>query len=470
MRQKLLWSLKEMCLLFGFLCVLLHFSLHYPLPLPSRDDGSVHPTGTAPNDLALATKYLQQFYSFQADASGRRRRSRPSFSSKLKDMQSFFGLNRTGTLNSETMVLMKTPRCGVPDVDDYHNRRGNRWMKNLVTYDVGRYTSHLPVNTVDALIASALEVWAKASPLTFLRSFSHQADIMVEFVRNDHGDFFPFDGPDGTLAHAFGPGDGIGGDVHFDEAESWTAEYNGFNLFVVATHEFGHALGLKHSQNPESVMFPTYKSRKTHSLLSSEDIMNINTLYGPSNKWSNPSLRFSWNNPSSPWASASHLPGYMWIKHNNRNDVKEGPISNFMPRISGQIDAAYWVAQRSAVYLFNGTLFWTMKGTQVKGRVKNISSLGFPSWVRQIDAAVHIHKTVDTLFFTQNQYNEHDKTMSESSPRNISDDFPQIKGPISAAMYKDGCLHFFAGPDVYEYDIKQKKIIAVDKPSSWLGC
>lgn len=53
----------------------------------------------------------------------------------------------------------------------------------------------------------------------------------------------------------------------------------GFNLFVVAAHEFGHALGLKHSTDPESVMYPNYRFRRAADLLSREDVANINALY-----------------------------------------------------------------------------------------------------------------------------------------------------------------------------------------------
>ncbi|XP_062873445.1 matrix metalloproteinase-20-like [Trichomycterus rosablanca] len=444
------------------------------------------------NDLILASQYLQRFFSFSTHPTARWKRSRPSFSSKLKDMQGFFGLNQTGSLNSETLAVIKTPRCGVSDVQEYSSNRANRWNKNVISYRIGKYTNDLPTNTVDFLIGSAFDVWARASPLRFVRSSSQQADIMVEFASKYHGDYYPFDGPRGTLAHAFDPGAGVGGDVHFDEDEQWTDGSKGFNLQLVAAHEFGHALGLRHSQSPESLMYPMYKYKHTQNLLSTEDIRNINALYGTS--YYTPRLSWNWHNgfffpsavkdkcdPDLSFDSVTNVrkeiiffkDRYLWIKNNNKNDTKEGPINKFLLKINSSIDAAYWVARRSTVYLFSGSRYWTVKGSQVTSREKKISNFGFPDWVNKIDAAVHIPKTAHTLFFTQNQYwryNENQNAMEDSYPRNISEDFNGIKTPISAAVYKHGFLYFFVEADIYQYDVKLKKIVTVNKASSWLGC
>jgi len=45
---------------------------------------------------------------------------------------------------------------------------------------------------------------------------------------------------------------------------------------------------------------------------------------------------------------------YLWIKHNVHDGIKEGPISNFMPKIETNIDAAFWVPRRSTAYLIHG--------------------------------------------------------------------------------------------------------------------
>lgn len=71
-------------------------------------------------------------------------------------------------------------------------------------------------------LRKAFKVWSNVSKLTFTETRRADADIVISFLSGRHGDEYPFDGPGSILAHAFFPGNGLGGDAHFDADEQWS--------------------------------------------------------------------------------------------------------------------------------------------------------------------------------------------------------------------------------------------------------
>ncbi|XP_073518223.1 collagenase 3-like [Phyllobates terribilis] len=252
------------CLVLISLC---YGSLAMPRPQNNADVSS--------SDQNFAEKYLNKFYSSNA-------KEKSSFRERLEEMQRFFRMKITGKLDTSTMDMMKAPRCGMPDVAEFSTFNGRpRWQKNSITYRIVNYTPDLPAGVVDDSIQRAFNVWSQVTPLRFTKVNRGEADIFIQFSARSHGDQNPFDGSNGVLAHAYAPGARIGGDAHFDEDERWTNSRAGFNLFLVAAHEFGHSLGLNHSQDPQALMFPTYRYTNTDNYrLPRDDVNGIQSLYG----------------------------------------------------------------------------------------------------------------------------------------------------------------------------------------------
>jgi hypothetical protein len=163
---------------------------------------------------------------------------------------------------------------------------GRGWPKDAsgkfaLQYFIRSLTEKLDASIARAEIERALREWTKYAALTI--SPGQQAatrTIDILFGRGLHGDNYPFDGPGATLAHTFYPSppnaEPIAGDMHLDADEAWRTGAS-VDLFSVALHEVGHALGLGHSDRPGTVMYPYYRQVTG---LSGDDIAGIRALYG----------------------------------------------------------------------------------------------------------------------------------------------------------------------------------------------
>jgi hypothetical protein len=159
-----------------------------------------------------------------------------------------------------------------------------------VSYVFSKITAQLPSLAAQTEIERAMAQWAAVVKITWQPGSNPVGPrtVNILWATYDHGDGFPFDGPGGVLAHTFYPSppnpEPLAGDMHFDDSEGWHIGTN-TDLYSVALHELGHALGLGHSDNPEAVMYPYYKTQTT---LSDLDKVAVLTLYAPQDSTATP--------------------------------------------------------------------------------------------------------------------------------------------------------------------------------------
>lgn len=133
-------------------------------------------------------------------------------------------------------------------------------------------------------IAAAFASWSAVADLTFVLVADDSAAFNAATASGDmRFGAHTFDGAGGTLAHGFyPPANGLtaAGDMHFDIADTWKNGFGGpgFDIFQVAAHEIGHAIGLDHTLVTGSLMNAFYA--EAFAGPQADDIAGAVHLYG----------------------------------------------------------------------------------------------------------------------------------------------------------------------------------------------
>ena len=171
-------------------------------------------------------------------------------------------------------------------VGQYVARVGHGWDgpgKGAVEllWTLSRQSTRIPRDVLLSEVERALRAWSRVVRVDFRQGGTPNSlhHLNLVFAAGPHGDAFPFDGRGRTLAHTFYPApvnaEPIAGDMHFDDDENWQVGTD-TDVFSVALHELGHALGLGHADSPNAVMYPYYRRWQQ---LSEEDTQAARELY-----------------------------------------------------------------------------------------------------------------------------------------------------------------------------------------------
>jgi len=409
----------------------------------------------------------------------------------VANFQRFYRLPVTGTLNAETLALMRRPRCGVPDKRPAPPggpaefvAGPTKWSNLHPSYDLSKGTADLSNASVEAALFNAYRSWCLVAKIA-AHQVSSGADIDVRFETGDHGDGASnaFDGVGGTLAHAFYPPPygNFAGDLHFDDAETWTRDLppTGTDLDTVALHEAGHTLGLDHSDDASSVMYAFYGGALR--TLTDDDIGGIRSLYGTRerNLWTNFDAAVEGEGPFA--GKGYFFRGSQYLRYDYGDDL---PDPGYPKSIAAEwhglpadfttgIDAAFngQIGFAGKLYLFKGDRYvrydWATDKTD-PGYPKSIAAEwhGLPAdFTTGIDTAVTGKGPFagKAYLFKGNQYVRYDWATDKTDPgypRSIAAMWPGLPAGftsgIQAAMNGqksfEGKLYLFKGADYARYD------------------
>lgn len=256
--------------------------------------------------------------------------------------------------------------------------------------------------------------------------------------------------------------------MHFDDDQNWTLEgmeTGKKDLYAVAVHEFGHALGIAHKSDKRSLMYPVYGyTDKLHEI----DVRAVQAIYGIRSDQPQPGGRSRIPNlckESSIDAITMTKAGkvfvfkgdWYWRLNDEADGIEKGyprPIAKDWPGLPSNLNAAL-TFNNGKMCFFKGEKYWRYTNMQLDSGYPRMMRNGFPGIPDHVDGAF-VCSDGKIFFFKDDQYwrfdhQEHLK-VKPKYPEPISM-WRGVLGKIDDVfLWKNGHNYFFKDEGYYKYN------------------
>ncbi|XP_054824726.1 metalloendoproteinase 5-MMP-like [Prosopis cineraria] len=203
--------------------------------------------------------------------------------SALKKFQNTFGLVSNGQLDTETVSLIMTPRCGIPDIingvsiimEDGTMTFNNSWWPTWKKEFTYAFSPENDTTLSRPAFSDAFDRWSNVTGLSFTETpLWNESDIQIVFR--------PLDGKKGVVGGTWFDNTNGSLVVYLDSNESWASPTDAMHVDMesAAMHQIGHVLGFGHATIREAVMYPFLKLKERNVAFAKAELDSIHLQYG----------------------------------------------------------------------------------------------------------------------------------------------------------------------------------------------
>jgi hypothetical protein len=442
------------------------------------------------NDRFVAT-YLERFgyLKHKADKS----LSSGEMAAAVKTFQEFIGIPATGKTDLPTTDAMVRKRCA--NADFSRTSGSNKiWEKTTLAWNVTDFPKGFVPVDVRELIKQAFSAWEIVISMDFTEVDSAQkADIVFRFTEDKKDELHEL-----AIASASPP---IKSEIRLNKNEHWATfqrqRENQVDLFLVLVHSIGHALGLGHSPDRKSVMFPIFERSNGEELpvINSDDVERLRSIYDTSstdgdvvdgqqeNDGQTTENEQPSQCPTSLWSAGQAPNGDLYVFadsncwHFRNRSQMGGPakITKVFPGSPDYVDVA--VGTENWLVLLKERTLYAYSQDEVTGKFKLVN--GFP---RALHGRVLFYPEAafplangSTIFIRDEvfaTYNMEDNVPSMLNDKNVF--FPNLPEDLRSGVPQvrgsDNLYWMLTGNTAYEYDSRIQQVIGAQPVAKFLGC